>query len=393
MSELRTPPATTPEKVRVLCVDDEPQVLEGLALHLRNYEVLRAASGDAALELLRHENDIAVIVSDMRMPSMNGAAFLAKARLFVPDATRVLLTGDPDLDSAIAAINDGQIFRLLTKPCPSPVLLAAVDAAATHYRLVTAERVLLEQTLHGSIKALTDVLAITSPISFGRALRVKRLVRDLAERLELRDRWQVEIAAMLAPLGSISLPSETAERLYEGGPLTIDDHRMIAQIPALTDQLLASIPRLETVRAIIAAAGWPASPPKPGEQNPVVTMAHVLRVALDFVRLEADGHTAKVALTKLAERRDSYDPTIFATLEQIRGVCDGYVIQAVQLSDLKVGMVLAEDVKLMTGALLAAHGYEVTAGFVARAENFRHLLRKPLISVMIPTAQAAPTAA
>jgi response regulator RpfG family c-di-GMP phosphodiesterase len=152
--------------------------------------------------MLAREPAVAVIMSDMRMPGMDGATFLARARQVAPDAVRMLLTGQADVDAAAAAINEGQIFRFLTKPCPPPMLLAAFASAVEQHELITAERVLLEQTLHGSIKTLTDVLALVSPTSFGRATRIKQLVSDLAERLAIRERWQVEVAAMYRSLAA-----------------------------------------------------------------------------------------------------------------------------------------------------------------------------------------------
>ena len=147
---------------KILCVDDEPNVLEGLLLHLRRkFEVETAISGAAGLEILQRSDAIAVVMSDMYMPEMNGAEFLSRARQIVPDAARILLTGRADIDSAIAAVNNGQIFRFLTKPCPPLVLLTAIEAGVQQHRLVTAERELLEHTLHGCIKALADVLAVT----------------------------------------------------------------------------------------------------------------------------------------------------------------------------------------------------------------------------------------
>jgi response regulator RpfG family c-di-GMP phosphodiesterase len=243
------PPASRP---RVLCVDDEPNVLDGLTLHLRRvYDVVTAAGGAAALDLIRAQGAPAVVVSDMRMPGMDGNALLGAVRRIAPDTVRLLLTGRADLDSAIAAINDGQVFRFLTKPCAPPELLAAVGAAADQHRLITAERVLLEQTLHGSIAALVDVLSLTSPVSFGRATRIRQLAGDLADRLGMPDRWQIEVAAMLSQLGCVTLPRDVAEKVYHGRFLTPDEQAMVAGLPAVTERLLAHIPRLEDVRAIL----------------------------------------------------------------------------------------------------------------------------------------------
>ncbi len=154
------------DKLAVLCVDDEPHVLSGLALHLgRTYRVVTATSGEEGVAALTERGPFAVVLSDMRMPGMDGAQFLAHARELMPDATRMLLTGQADVDSAVAAINDGRIFRFLTKPCPPEDLRAAFAMAVEQYDLVMAERVLLNQTLLGSVKALTQVLSLTSPCS------------------------------------------------------------------------------------------------------------------------------------------------------------------------------------------------------------------------------------
>src|SRR5437868_1164007 len=145
----------TEGRPKILCVDDEPNILAGLALHLeRRYEVATATSGAAGLEYLERDGSTAVVLSDMRMPEMDGAAFLSQVRQLRPDSVRLLLTGQTDIAAAIAAINQGQIFRFLSKPCPPDILMDAVKAAVEQHRLVTSERVLLEQTLRGSIKTL-----------------------------------------------------------------------------------------------------------------------------------------------------------------------------------------------------------------------------------------------
>src|SRR5580693_5150354 len=154
----------------VLCVDDEPRVVDSLAAHLRrSYEVLTAHGGQSALSMLKEKGPPAVIVSDMRMPEMDGATLLRQMKNLYPETTRILLTGEPGRDAAVSAINEGQIFRFLTKPCPPDVLRSAIEAGVVQHRLVVAERVLLQETLVGCIKTLIDVLAITNTVAFGRA--------------------------------------------------------------------------------------------------------------------------------------------------------------------------------------------------------------------------------
>jgi diguanylate cyclase len=133
--------AMTSSRPLVLCVDDEPEILHGLRLHLvKHYEVLSATSGESALGLLRDRPDVSVIVSDMRMPNMNGAEFLSRTIAIAPHAFRILLTGDTDLSSAVAAINEGQIYRFVSKPCPPHVLLGIVAEAVERFGARELER-------------------------------------------------------------------------------------------------------------------------------------------------------------------------------------------------------------------------------------------------------------
>jgi CheY-like chemotaxis protein len=369
---------------RVLCVDDEPEVLEGLKDHLRRrYEVVVATSGKTALEMLERDRSVAVVVSDMRMPEMDGATFLAEARRLVPSAARILLTGQTDLDSAISAVNDGQILRFLTKPCPPSTFLAAVDAGAEHHRLVTAERVLLEQTLRGSIQALTDVLALTSPLCFGRATRVKKRAIELAEKLGLPEVWQVDVAAMLSQLGFIVLPPDTAEKVFYERPLSAEEKAMVDKAPAVTEQLLCHIPRLEVVREILACSRKPirhAAPPPDPERLLIDKSARVLRAAMDFDVLEAQGNSAQLAVDTMRGRADRYDAEVLAAVVELWGAgAPRQEVREVGLAGICEGMTFAEDVKLSSGSILVARGYEVTPGFVERIRNFsRGAVKEPL---------------
>jgi response regulator RpfG family c-di-GMP phosphodiesterase len=367
----------TKVRPRVVCVDDEPHVAGGLALHLRRrYDVEIATSGQAGLELLDRLPEAAVVISDMRMPHMNGAEFLAKALAAHPNTTRILLTGHSEVDAAIAAVNQGQVFRFLVKPCPPPELLRTVDAAAELHRLSRAERELLEKTLHGSIKMLSEIMAISNPVAFGRGARIKQLVSQVAEKLGETDRWQAEVAAMLSQLGTITLPNETAEKLYYGTPLSSDEQRMVERAPDISEQLLANIPRLEIVRAILAARAEPYRSQEgaelSAEQKTIRRGAELLRAANDFDLLEAQGLTGAKALETLKGRSDQYNPDVLRALQEVGGSQrSDECIREISLAALKPGMVFASDVKMTTGTLFVARGYEVTESFLERIRNFR----------------------
>lgn len=131
---------------RILFVDDEPNVLQALERQLRKqFEVLTAEGPVLGLEALKKEGPFAVIVSDLRMPVMDGIRFLAMAKEALPDSVRIILSGQGDFAAAIDAVNEGSIFRFLTKPCPTDHLIKALAAGLEQYRLVHAERELLEE--------------------------------------------------------------------------------------------------------------------------------------------------------------------------------------------------------------------------------------------------------
>jgi EAL domain-containing protein (putative c-di-GMP-specific phosphodiesterase class I)/FixJ family two-component response regulator len=135
-------------KPRILLVDDEPALLAGLRRQLRpHYDVVCSVDPAAALDILTGQGPFAVVVSDMRMPVMDGAAFLEHVRTLAPDATRVLLTGQADVPASIAAINRGQVFRFLCKPCPAEELLDTLNAAVDEHRRVRQQQALLDRSM------------------------------------------------------------------------------------------------------------------------------------------------------------------------------------------------------------------------------------------------------
>jgi response regulator RpfG family c-di-GMP phosphodiesterase len=354
---------------RLLCVDDEPHVLEGLRDVLcRRFDVRVATSGVEGLELLQTEPDaFAVVISDMRMPQMAGAEFLRAARTIAPDTTRMLLTGHADLEAAIRAVNGARLFRFLTKPCDAQELIAACTAAVDQHRVQTAERDLLEQTLRGSVDALAEVLALANPVAFGRGGRVKELAGRLARAVELPDWWEVEVAAMLAHIGAVTLPQPTAEKLYAGAPLTGAEAEMVARAPLITRALLSKIPRLEGVIEILAKYTQPLAAENEPE-NPIPVGSRVLRIASDYADLEAEHADADVALGAM-RGRGIYDQQLLRVFAGLVGAGLSAPVREVCVCELSVGTMLVEDVRSVGGVLLVARGQRVTEQLIERLMN------------------------
>src|SRR5579862_5440420 len=142
---------------RILLVDDEPNVLLGYQRLLHGEFHAETAVGSAAgLTAVQNKGPFAVVLSDMRMPEMDGIQFLTRVKTLAPDAVRMMLTGYADVQTALSAVNEGNIFRFLTKPSSKEVLTSALTAGIAQYRLVTSEKELLEKTLTGSLTVLTE---------------------------------------------------------------------------------------------------------------------------------------------------------------------------------------------------------------------------------------------
>ncbi|HEY0253098.1 MAG TPA: response regulator [Kofleriaceae bacterium] len=370
-------------KPKILCIDDEPNMLASMQLTLRrDFEVVVATSGEQGLQILEATPDIVTIVTDMRMPKMNGAAVLTRARELRPDVTRILLTGQADTQSTISAINDGQVFRYLTKPCQPEILISSLKSAVEHNRLVTAERVLVQETLRGAVAALVDVLALASPMVFGRANRVKKRAVQLAEQVKLPDPWQLDLAVSLSHLGYMSLAPETLERLYSGETLSDEETKQVAKMPAMTEQILSHIPRLETIREILTVAARQTAWSGVSGEGAIEMAGAILRLASDADAVETSG-VQGVKMVKLLRQRGGHAPKLIDALETLvgRATSSLYIVE-LPLAGLKPGMVLADDV-FLNGALLVSRGFTVTGTFLERTKHFaKGAVKEPLRILM-----------
>jgi len=360
---------------KILCVDDEPSVLEAHQRGLRKqFHIETAVSAVNALAMIDTKGPYAVVVADMRMPGMDGIQLLSEIKQRVPDSVRIMLTGNADQQTAIDAVNEGNIFRFLTKPCPPQTLAKALNAGIEQFRLITAEKELLENTLRGAIKVLTDVLSLTNPTAFGHASRVRRLVRKLCEQLKVDKPWQFEIAAMLSQIGCVTVPPDTLEKKYHGSTLKPEEVQMLDAHPAVGRDLVANIPRLENIAEIIAyqhkcfdGTGIPADSVA-GKDIPLG--ARVLKVALDYDTLKWSGDTDLQVTVELRRRSGSYDPEVLAAMETVIGFEASFEIQEIGIKNLTTHMILAEDVTTTDGTLLVSKGQEVTASLRQRLRNF-----------------------
>jgi len=374
---------------RVLFVDDEPNIHEAIQRNLgRFFEISRALDGASALEILAHASaPFAVIVSDMRMPGMDGATFLARARELSTSSTRLLLTGDADLKSAIRAVNDGHVFRFLCKPCPTDVLRAALEAGADQHALVIAERDIMERTLSAVVKTLSEVLSLADPELFNRAMVVKAYVSHAVRKLCLEGGWQIEVAASLYTLGLIALPRELAHRTASSSPLTLEERKQLASHPETAKRIIEAIPRLEEVAQIVQQQ---ASEELQGPEW-VRSGVRLLRLAIRLETRVARGATLAEALEAMNTNATEEERVYLAALSTLCADSEQMQIKSLRVRELGVGMILEADVKTRDGALVLPKGRELSAILLERLLQFSSSrgLGEP-VSVRVPVEPNAP---
>jgi response regulator RpfG family c-di-GMP phosphodiesterase len=370
----------------ILFVDDDANALAGFQRALKGRFAVETAQGPQhGLQAVTTRGPYAVIVADMRMPVMNGVQFLQRVHEIAPDSVRVMLTGNADLQTAIDAVNDGCVFQFLCKPCPPAQLAKTLTAATAHYELICSERELLERTLRGSIKVLTEVLSLVNPLAFGRAMRIAETVRQLAAAVAPREAWQFELAALLSQLGCVTVSPAVLEAIDARTPLAPADRQRFDAHPLVARDLIAQIPRLGDVAEMIARQRESHTAGKSGagagteaQMSPsdlIALGAGMLRLSLDFDDLIAAGVPTDEAIDRLRAAGTEYDPRLLVVLTQANQDAGVAVRKParVALSALEIGMEVQEDVRTGTGLLLIAAGQTVTTALQQRVGNFLRL--------------------
>lgn len=244
---------TVPAPGTVLFVDDDLNLLEALRRgHSRFYDVRTAPSAEEALRMLSESGPVDVIVSDVRMPGMNGIALLSRVHELYPDIVRIILTGHADLQNALDAVNECQAFRILSKPCPMDRMLQSLGSAMEQSRLVHGQVELAvlrkhKQAMEGIVIGFTKLVEARDPYTAGHQRKVASLAVAIGESIGLGidSLAGLKLAALVHDIGKIYVP---AEFLNKPGKLTDIEFAIIKQHPVLGHEILAPID-----------FGWPLS--------------------------------------------------------------------------------------------------------------------------------------
>lgn len=402
---------------RVMCVDDEPNILSALRRLLRpqGYQVVLAGGGVEALSLLE-EAPCDLIISDMRMPEMDGAQFLAEVRARWPQTVRILLTGYADIGSTIAAINQGQIYRYINKPWDDNDLVLVVRQALemlglardkarlealtaqqnealkdlnANLELKVMERTVelrqaheqLKTSFTTSIKIFANLIELRGATLAGHSRRVADLARRIARQLGLAaaETQDIFLAALLHDIGKIGLPDLLLSKPVAA--MSGDELGQYRKHPAKGEQSLMALAELHNAAAIVRShherfdgKGFPS-----GLSGLAIPLgARILALANDYDGLQigtlAQRQFSPADAKKLvAEGRGKrYDPEVvdafLAVVGQVEAETDNS--REVSVDQLRAGMLLARDLLSRDGVLLLAAEHQLDDSLIRQIRAY-----------------------
>lgn len=440
MSETQTASTSqaAPEaSATLLFVDDETNILSSLKRLFRplGYRIFTAESGLQGLEIMARES-VDLVVSDMRMPEMNGAQFLEKVREKWPDTVRILLTGYAEIDATIDAINKGQIYRYISKPWEDNDITLIVRHALQQ-KLLEREKSRLEeltrkqneelQQLNASledkvmarteevrqtmgfldvaheklkksfitsIQVFSNLIEMRSATMMGHSRRVAELAKRIAQRMGMSDAeaQDVFVAALLLDIGKIGLPDRLLDKPFTS--LTGEERSKVVKYPVKGQMALMALEQLEGAARLIRShrerfdgMGYPDR--LAGFAIPLG--ARILALAKDYDAAVA-GTTfsrpmsqAEALLLIQDGRGGRYDPAVVDAFMGVMGKGavaggspDARTDMPLRSGQVKPGMVLARDLVTITGEMLLAKGYALNEQLIEQIMGFERMDGKPL---------------
>jgi len=231
---------------KILFVDDNQAVLDSYRRQLSpHFDVSIAQGGEQALKAIATEDTFKVIISDLKMPGMDGVELLEKVKILIPETVRILLTGHADMDNALNAVNRGAIFRFVTKPCPSEQLQSVLLEALEQYELVQTSKELhslkkFKKAMEGVILGFSTILEVRDPYTAGHQKHVAEISCRIAKKMNFpQDQIDaMRIAGMLHDIGKVAVPSDF---LNKPGMLKKEEFNVIKMHPEVGADILKHV--------------------------------------------------------------------------------------------------------------------------------------------------------
>jgi len=413
-----------PQPATLLFVDDEPNILNALRRLFRplGYKIHTAGGGAEGLALLEQE-PVDLVISDMRMPNMDGAQFLERVRQKWPDTMRILLTGYADVSSTIAAINKGEIYRYVTKPWDDNDITLLVKHALERKDLEREKLRLEELTLRQndelkelnanleakvqerteevrqtmgfleiankklkesfitSIKVFANLIELREPSLAGHSRRVADHARALAKRMNLSDAevQDIFIAGLLHDIGKIGQPDKLLTKPFV--VLAGEERDLALRHPAIGQSALMGLEQLHGAARMIRAhhERWDGMGYPDGLSGLAIPVgARILALANDYDGVQIGAILSKrlnqsEAVAYIIEGRGKrYDPQV---VDAFTGMMGGQASTAVaemalKSTQLRAGMALSRDLMSHERVMLLSRDHVLTDDIIEQIRTF-----------------------
>ena len=377
----------------IMAVDDNPanlKLLEGM-LRQQGYQVRSFPRGRLALASAA-ENPPELILLDINMPEMNGYEVCERLKLDekLAQIPVIFLSALGETADKMKAFQSGGV-DYVTKPFQLEEVQARVD---THIKLQRAQQVehdLLEKTLTGAVRALTDLVHLTAPGLAVRSEAIRSIVVHITRKMATPESWQYELAATLSLIGCLTLPDDAFEKAYGCQEVSDAEDRMFRAHPGSGAHLLSNIPRLETVAEMIRGQMAEATGPA---QSAAELGARMLGIAVELDRRMFRGVPFTLALQELTTMSERFDPAMLEALGDYETPRVASELDQVWVHELRVSMILAEDVLTKDGKMtIVRKGSTLTNTLIERISNFRKVrgVQEPIRVRLLQKASAGPS--
>ncbi|MCB1144309.1 MAG: response regulator [Leptospiraceae bacterium] len=358
------------EKVNILIVDDSEDnrlILEELIKSL-SYESCEVENGKKALELLQTDYSPTIILLDINMPEMDGIELL---KIIKRDENLkripVLMVSAIDETSEVVKCLQYGADDFIHKPFEVEILKARLENSLAKLRAFAIEKELLEKTFVGSVKILSNILSLLSPKIFGKAAKIQRYAKLIAEEISYPSIWEIEIAGLFSLVGTIALPPDLMDKIINGKSLLSEESKLFNTHPQIGFKLLNNIPRLENVAEIIKYQLHPVLTDETiVHKDQVPVGSKILHAAMDLDSIASKVGNPMEFMNLLKTKSGTMESHIYNAVEKVAIQDFQKEIVSLKISQIKVGMVFAEEVFTVTNAKVIGQWQEVTEAFLER---------------------------
>ena len=369
---------------KVLFVDDEQSLLNGLERRLScDLDMDTALSGDDGLLKMEESGPYAVVVTDMQMPQMNGVQFIKQARMISPETVYIMLTGNQDQTTATQAVNNGEVYRFLNKPCDFETIKRCVTSAQRQYDLARNEKELLQSTMVGTIRVLSEVLEVSQPDVFSQEPTIEGTFQHLTKSLSLRDHWEYKLVFAVG-FGRIRscCPNDNGRFLSRHRSLRMNLRKSTSSSPCLEGVCSRIFLVLGGVARIIECQSEVNGDLTYGPDKEHINMgANILKTSIHWSALRSSGLSSSDALRELQRVMPELSLDLTDGLMRMSNK-EGNPVVALEPRKLREGMIVADDVVSDGDERLVRAGRHLTTAMIEKLTMY-HETQRPIKAVYV----------